>query len=153
MPRKLTFGPGSSPGSNRSSLHERLRLELAQAFQDSVSDVALGSSAADLVIKRGEQVAVVEVKTGDPGLPLPSSTSSQMLMLTYQARERFPGKEVLPVLITNYRVSEDDEKELKQQGIKLVSVTATYPVYGPENLSSQFAEIVGLQPDLSDKIL
>ena len=76
-----------------------------------------------------------------------------MLMLTYQARERFPGKEVLPVLITNYRVSEDDEKELKQQGIKLVSVTATYPAYGPENLSSQFAEIVGLQPDLSDKIL
>jgi hypothetical protein len=98
-------------------------------------------------------VAVVEVKTGDPGLPLPSSTSAQMLMLTYQARERYPGKEVLPVLITNYRVSEDDERELKQQGIKLVPVTATYPMYGPRTFSRHFAEIVGLHPLHPDKTL
>jgi len=148
MAQNLVFGPGSSQGNAPSSLHERLRLDLAQEFQDSDSDVALGSSAADLVIRRGKRVAVVEVKTGDPGLPLPSSTSSQMLLLSYQAREKFPDKEVLPVLITNYRVSADDEKELKEQGVKLVTVTtATYPMYGPRGFSSHFAEIVGLQPD------
>jgi len=147
MPRNLIFGPGSSQGGTPTSLHERLRLDLAQEFRDSISDVALGSSAADLVIERGQQVAVVEVKTGDPGLPLPSSASSQMLRLSYQAREIFPGKEVLPVLITNYRVSEDDERELKEQGIKLVPVTATCPMNGPRRFSSHFAEIVGLQPD------
>jgi len=153
MPRNSILGPGFSQSRSPSSLHERLRSDLAQGFQDSISDVALGSSAADLVIKQGEQVAVVEVKTGDPGLPLPSSTSAQMLMLTYQAREQFPGKEVLPVLITNYRVSDDDEIELKQQGIKLVRVTGTDPEYGARRFSSHFAEVVGLQTDLSDKSL
>jgi hypothetical protein len=74
MRRNIIPGPGSSQGRSPSSLHERLRFGLAQDFQDSSSDVALGSSAADLVIKQGAKVAVVEVKTGDPGLPLPSST-------------------------------------------------------------------------------
>lgn len=151
MRRNVILGPGSSQGRSPSSLHERLRFGLAQDFQDSSSDVTLGSSAADLVIKQGAKVAVVEVKTGDPGLPLPSSTSAQMLMLTYQAQALFPGKEVLPVLITNYLVSEDDETELGQQGIKLVRVTGADPEYGSRRFSNHFAEVVGLQPDLSDK--
>jgi hypothetical protein len=148
MTRNMSFGPGSSVGSVSPSLHERLRVDLAQGFKDAESDFALGSSAADLVIKQGKQVAIVEVKTGDPELPLPSSTSSQMRLLSYQARELFPEKEVLPVLITNYRVSEDDEKEFKEQGIKLVSVAATPRLYNREKFSQTFADIVGLLPDV-----
>jgi len=150
MARNVSVGPGSSVGSVTPTLHERLRVDLAQGFRDSESDFALGSSAVDLVIKQGKQVAVVEVKTGDPGLPLPSSTSSQMRLLSYQARKAFPEKEVLPVLITNYRVSEDDEKELTEQGIKLVSVTDMPRAYGPQGFSRYFAEIVGLQPDATE---
>ena len=124
------------------NLHERLRVDLARGFSGSQLDFDLGPSAADLVIRQEPRLAIVEVKTGDPGLPLPSSTSSQMRLLAYQARQKFPGQEVVPVLITNYRVSADDEQELKDQGIKLVSMAES--AYEPHTFSRYFAEIVGL---------
>jgi hypothetical protein len=139
MFRNLISGPGSSSGRN---LHERLRVDLAQEFGQSQQDFELGSLAADLVIQQGPRVAVIEVKTGDPGQPLPSSTSSQMRLLAYQARQKFPEMEVLPVLITNYRVSEADEQELKDQGIKLVSMAESQ--YEPRRFSRHFAELAGL---------
>ncbi len=142
MFRNLISGPVSSSRNASRNLHERLRLDLAQEFSESQPDFDLGPLAADLVIQQGPRVAVVEVKTGDPGLPLPSSTSSQMRLLAYQARQKFPGQEVLPVLITNYRVSADDEQEFKDQGIKLVSMAES--AYEPRRFSRYFAELAGL---------
>src|ERR1700726_234187 len=93
------------------SLHERVRIGLAQGFKGSISDFSLGPSEADLLVHQGPRVAVFEVKTGDPDLPLPSSTSAQMLLLKEQVRQQFPAQdieEVVPVVVTNYKVSPDD---------------------------------------------
>src|ERR1700737_310191 len=95
------------------SLHERVRTGLAQGFRGSLSHFSLGPSEADLLVHQGPRVAVFEVKTGDPDLPLPSSTSAQMLLLKEQVRQQFPTQdveEVVPVVVTNYKVTPADQK-------------------------------------------
>ncbi|MGA8271981.1 MAG: hypothetical protein WB919_10530 [Candidatus Sulfotelmatobacter sp.] len=115
-------------------------------------DHSLELSDADVLIQQGGKVAVVEVKTGDPNLPLPSSTSAQMLLLQQQARSRFPKEEVqevLPVLVTNYNVSPNAQKELEDQGIKVLRIDpAASKSYDFEKFSQQVASLTGLQTDL-----
>ena len=137
-------------GSGSPSLHERVRTGLVQGFKGSLSDDPMGLSNADLLIQQGGRVAVVEVKTGDPELPLPSSTTAQMLLLKQQTRQRFPEaevQEVLPVLVTNYNVSPDDEKELEDQGIKVLRIDPAGS-YDVGKFSRQVASLTGLQTDL-----
>lgn len=109
-------------GQAGTSLRERVRARLAQGFRGSLSDV---SSEADLLVHQGSRVAVFEVKTGDPDRPLPSSTSAQMLLLKRQILQKFPGQEVVPVLVTNYKVSPEDQRELEDQDIKVVWIDPT----------------------------
>ncbi len=143
-----------TPRRSGASLHERVRAGLAQGFRGSLSDVSLGPSEADLLVHQGPRVAVFEVKTGDPDLPLPSSTSAQMLLLKQQTRLRFPGEdvqEVLPVLVTNYRVSQEDQKELEEQGITVVRIDPTSSSSSESaTFSRQVASLTGLQTDPVD---
>jgi hypothetical protein len=138
---------GSFAAGGSVSLHDRVRTSLAQGFKRSLSDY----SEADLLIHQGPRVAVVEVKTGDPDLPLPSSTSSQMLLLKQQIRLKFPGQdvqEVLPVLVTNYKVSAEDQKELEDQGITVVRIDpGSSSSQDSMKFSRHVASLTGLETD------
>jgi len=136
------------------TLHEQVLLDLTQRFAgpDAVSTslegspgIASGASSPDLVIPQGRRVAVVEIKIGNPELPLPSSTSSQMRLLCEQARRSF-SEDVIPVLVTNYSVTPDDRKEFEHEGIKIVPVASALSRYDRQQFSREFAEIVGLTP-------
>jgi hypothetical protein len=134
------------------SLHDRVRSGLARGFKGSLPDYSLGPSEADLLIHQGPRVAVIEVKTGDPDLPLPSSTSAQMLLLKQRVRQKFPGEdvqEVLPVLVTNYKVSPQDQRELEDQGITVVRIDpSSSSSYVSGEFSRYLASLTGLQTDL-----
>lgn len=147
--RKARVDPSGQAGA---SLHERVRSDLAKGFSGSLSDFSLGPSEADLLVHQGPRVAVFEVKTGDPDLPLPSSTSAQMLLLKEQVRQQFPAEdvnEVVPVVVTNYRVTPDDERELEDQGIKVVRIdSATFGSYDFGKVSRRVATLTGLHADL-----
>ena len=93
---------------------------------------------------------MVEVKTGDPELPLPSSAPSQMLLLQRQAREKFSGRalEITPVLVTNYKVSQDDEKELDDLGVKVVRIDPDSWGSDTGRFTQKLANLTGLQSDL-----
>jgi hypothetical protein len=133
------------------SLHDRVRTDLEQGFKGALPDYPLGPSEADLLIHQGSRMAVIEVKTGNPELPLPSSTSAQMLLLKQRVREKFPeldGEEVLPVLVTNYKVSSTDQKELEDQGIKVVWIDPSVSSSSdPRNFSLRVANLTGLKTD------
>ncbi|MGA9509999.1 MAG: hypothetical protein WBV55_15385 [Candidatus Sulfotelmatobacter sp.] len=134
------------------SLHERVRSGLAEGFKGSLSDSSRGPSDADLLVHQGPRMAVFEVKTGDPDLPLPSSTSAQMLLLKQQVRQQFPTEdveEIVPVVVTNYKVTADDQKELEDQGIRVVRIDpAASGSYDFGKFSRQVANLAGLQTDL-----
>ena|SRR5258708_852578 len=147
------FKRSAKPSSGGSaSLHDRVRASLAQGFKGSLPDYSLGSSEADLLIHQGPRVAVFEVKTGDPELPLPSSTSTQMLLLKQRVRQKFSGEdvqEVLPVLVTNYQVSPKDQRELEDQGITVVRIDpSSSSSYVSGEFSRYVASLTGLQTDL-----
>jgi hypothetical protein len=133
------------------SLHDRVRSGLAHGFKGSVPDYSLGPSEADLLIHQGSRVAVIEVKTGNPDLPLPSSTSAQMLLLKQRVRQKFleqDVEEVLPVLVTNYKVSPTDQKELEEQGITVVRIDPNSSSSSdPMNFSLRVASLTGLKTD------
>jgi hypothetical protein len=142
---------GRLPAESGVSLHDRVRTVLAQGFKGSFPDYSLGPSEADLLIHQGSRVAVIEVKTGNPDLPLPSSTSAQMLLLKQRVRQKFPEQdvdEVLPVLVTNYKVSSTDQKELEEQGITVVRIDPTSSLSSdPMNFSLRVASLTGLKTD------
>jgi hypothetical protein len=94
-------------------LRERVNQDLTDKFRDRFVQCATRDFSPDLVIAQGQRVAVIEIKTGDSTLPLPSSANAQMLILKDGARTRFEGAEVVPVLVTNYLVDDADRKELK----------------------------------------
>jgi hypothetical protein len=145
--------PGVSIGvkaKGPAGLHERIRLDLARNFQANLASEESDDPGADLTFREGNRLAVVEVKTGDPGLPLPSSTLAQMDLLTAHVRAKLapPGVgEIMPVLVTNYFVSDADRDELEQAGIKLVHVESPAS-YDPKTFSQKFAQIVGLPENL-----
>ena len=140
----------SGESTAESTLHDRISTNIARSFRGSIPGYSLGANAADVLIRQGSKVYVVEVKTGDPGLPLPSSTASQMFLLKRQALKKFPdAQEVLPIVITNYQVNQDDQKELEDQGIKVVRVDRSMPSSSdPGTFSRYVAKLTGLQADL-----
>jgi hypothetical protein len=143
------LGAVKSPAAGGMSLHDRVRTALQQGFKGSLPDYSLGPSEADLLIHQGSRVAVIEVKTGNPELPLPSSTSAQMLLLKQRVREKFPEQdvdEVLPVLVTNYKVSSTDQEELEEQGIKVVWIDPN-SASDSGNFSLRVANLTGLKTD------
>ena len=115
--------PTKSPGASEQELSDNLLQRLTEKFPGAVkANVAFGKSYADLVLERPEGVIVAEVKTGDPELPLPSSTVAQMDFFVQHAKTAYPGCKIIPVVLTNYGVSESDKQVLDREGVKVVSV-------------------------------
>jgi hypothetical protein len=143
----------SVPLRQSPTLHDRVLAGLAEAIPGSRADFSLGSSEADLLVHQGRRVAGFEVKTGDPDLPLPSSTSAQMLLLKEQVQQQLleedpDVEEVLPVVVTNYKVTPADRKELEEQGITLVFIDpAVARNYDFAKFSRQVANLAGLQSE------
>lgn len=137
---------GSSQRSaSAGNLHERVRFDLTEQFGGSAS-YAERAPSADVVILQGPRVAVVEIKIGDPSLPLPSSTSSQMHLLAKEAKRNFSEDSVIPVLVTNYSVTPGDRKELEDEGVTIVPLAPALSGYDSQRFSREFARIVGLSP-------
>jgi len=124
-------------------LHERVRNSLSGEFGGKL-DFRLGDSAADLVIVQGDKVAIVEISIGDPGFSLPSSTSSRMRFLCSEARQQFAGKQILPIIVTNYRVTQPEEDLLQTAGIGLVPLPNSS--YEPRDVFASIKEKIGFSP-------
>ncbi len=134
----------SGPGIVR--LHERVSGDLRKNFREVLIEERVGEFTPDLVIRHGGHVTVVEVKTGDPTMPLPSSANVQMLILKDGVR-KWLGEEVVPVLVTNYRIDEADQKEMADSGIKIIAIQGLN--YDSKSLSKKVSEIVEVNPSLS----
>jgi hypothetical protein len=107
------------------NLSDSLVTRLSERFPRAIkSNVSLGNSFADLVVESPGRIVVAEFKTGDPELPLPSSTIPQMGFFVEQAHSRYPGCEIVPIVVTNYAVSESDKKALGKEGVKILSVAS-----------------------------
>jgi len=124
-------------------LHERVKNSLSGEFGGKL-DFGLGDSAADVLIEQGDKVAIVEISIGDPGFSLPSSTSSRMRFLRNEAGRRFAGKQILPILVTNYRVTQPEEDHLQTAGIALVPLANSN--YQPKDVFASIKEKIGLSP-------
>lgn len=64
-----------------------------------------------------------------------------MRIFADEAREKFSGKHVLPVVVTNYVVSPEEREELEGYGVKVVKVEMAKNL---EAFPQDFAQIVGL---------
>ncbi len=115
------------------SFHDQIAHGLAEVFSDAKIEP---SSIADVIIDQGERIVIVEVKTGDPDLPLPSSALAQMKLAVQDAQRKLEqrplDKEVVPIIVTNYKVYPEQQQELKEDGITVVSLKS----------SSDFAKVV-----------
>jgi hypothetical protein len=120
-------------------LHDRLSKDLAAKFPD-LAEYKTYEFSPDLVIRIGQRIGVIEIKTGDPTLPLPSSANSQMLILKDDATTKLGTTEVVPVLVTNYRIDAADREELDNAGIKLIEIQS--PQYDSASLFSKIQEVV-----------
>jgi len=121
----IRYIPAELPKTSGQELSDTLVVRLNEKFPDAVkANVPFGNSFADLVIERPDKVIVAELKTGDPGLPLPSSTYPQMGLFIEQARTRYPGREIVPLVLTNYGISDADKKVLGDEGVQILDVAS-----------------------------
>ena len=104
-----------------SELTSRLSVRFPKAVK---ANVDFGRSFADIVIERPGRIIVAELKSGDPKLPLPSSTIPQMEFFVAQAHNRYPGCDIVPVVVTNYDVSETDKRALDREGVKILNIAS-----------------------------
>lgn len=148
---QYNVGRQAQRGGSVRTLREQVLLDLTERFAGSgepsspspgSSDSSSGRISADLVISKGVQVAVVEIKIGDPELPLPSSTSSRMHRLRDEAERSFSGKDIIEVLVTNYSVIDDEQKAFKDDKIKIVLVAPALSRYNRQQFFSDFDRIV-----------
>jgi hypothetical protein len=107
----------------RATAREEILAGLTRELHDSVIEADAFGTKPDLLVQLPNGIALVEIKTGDPALPLPSSTDAQMNLLTSSLASRYPwGKKLIPVVVTNYRVYPDQKAALETAGIRIVSV-------------------------------
>jgi hypothetical protein len=119
------------------NLSETLTTRLSERFPCAVkSNVPLGDSVADLVLEVPDRVVVAELKTGDPDLPLPSSTVRQMKLFAERAHSQYPRHEVIPVVVTNYQVSDSDREVLTREGVRVITLAS------PLNVDALVADFV-----------
>ena len=137
-PSKITSSSQTFYGEVR--LHERISEDLKNNFHELLIESDKSNFMPDVLIRSGDRVVVVEVKTGDPGQPLPSSANVQMLILKESASRSLEGAEIVPVLVTNYKIDATDLKELTDGGIKVVPIQGS--TYDSKALSSTLAEIM-----------
>ena len=130
--RKDNLWQGDSPAAA-----ETLLASLSNRFPGAVAaNVPFGDSVADFVITNPDRIIVVELKTGDPELPLPSSTVPQMRRFKTAALSGCSGRRVIPLVVTNYQVSESDMSALKKEGVRIVSVMS------PPDVEARVSEFV-----------
>ncbi len=121
-------------------LHERISGDLKAKFRDRFVECNARNFAPDFVIRNDQRVAVIEIKTGDPSLPLPSSANTQMLILKDDALTKLGFQDVVPVLVTNYQIDDADRKELETGGIKIITIQGS--TYDSKALSDELEAIV-----------
>jgi hypothetical protein len=127
------------------SLFGKIARGLAESFPEHCQlDVLLSSPEknlyADAVVEEADRFAMVEVKVGDPDLPLPFSTPSQVRTQVAEARKRL-GPDVIPVLVTNYEIPEVLKSEMESDGVKILSLPDSRDALA--DLGKQFAKLVG----------
>jgi hypothetical protein len=140
------FDPSVLSSDTTVTLHDRVSSDLGKKFAGAMS-VESGDTGADLILRSGDGVTVIEVKTGDPDRRLPSSASAQMRKLAEQAKRMFENvgvKNVRPVLVTNYKMNETDKEELEKFGIKFISLAPTLSLYDADQLTREVANVAGL---------
>ena len=134
------------------SLHNQITDVLSRKFAEGIVDYRFGEgrAVADFLVRDGNKVAIVEIKTGDPHFPLPSSTSSQLTEYVAEARRVFadPNTELIPVVVTNYLVPDGLEEDLQASGVKLLRFDSPAAEKG---LPQAFAELVGFNLPLATK--
>lgn len=123
------------------SLHDRLVDSLTTNFANFVVGPNGPDTGADILLRMGNKVVLVEVKAGDPGLPLPSSTLSQMKLLAQQTRNILGHQDLDSVVVTNHRVFPEQQAELAASGVKVMSVPSSFD---PATLASGIRDIVNL---------
>jgi hypothetical protein len=79
-------------------------------------------AAPDLVYKDKDSVLLIEVKTGDPSLPMLSGTPGQMRSYADAARHRFLAKRIVSIVVTNQQVPDPMREELKSSGVQIVAL-------------------------------
>jgi hypothetical protein len=124
-------------GRSKPRLHERVTEDLKRNFANALLEFGTDEFRPDLVIRSGNYVAMVEIKTGDPELPLPSSANVQMLILKDKVQKQFG--EVVPILVTNYVLDEADRREMSADGIKVIDIQGS--TYDSKAVSEKLAEI------------
>ncbi|MGA2411406.1 MAG: hypothetical protein ABSG46_13580 [Candidatus Binataceae bacterium] len=129
---------GWSSGSANPRLHERITAGLMGAYPDALIEPGVDKFRADMVIRSGSRVAMIEIKTGDPESPLPSSANVQMLILKDRIQRQF--MDVVPVLITNYRLDESDYEEMSASGIKVIDIEGS--VYDSKAVANKLNAIL-----------
>jgi hypothetical protein len=121
-------------------LHERIGQDLKERFGGQIVEHKLPNFSPDCVIHNDDRIAVIDISTGDPTLPLPASANTRMLNLKDGAAKLgLPGV-VVPVLVTNYLIDDADRQELESGGIKIVRVLG--PSYNSKALSDQLEGII-----------
>ena len=125
--------------SDEPGFEQRIADDLRESFPDSLAQVNADGFRPDLVIRSGNRVAIIEIKTGDPELPLPSSANVRMLILRDKLRIMFG--DVVPVIVTNYMLDDAERKEMMAGGIKVVDIQEA--TYDPKLLSGEVAKIFG----------
>jgi len=129
---RLSFGRG------KPRLHERVTADLKKSFANALLEFGDDPFRADLVIRSGNRVGVIEIKTGDPELPLASSTNVQMLIMRDKVQKQFG--EVVPILVTNYLLDETDRREMSAGGIKVIDIKESS--YDSNAISKKLREIL-----------
>jgi len=122
---QFSFGVGDDKSlRSAASLRDTLLRALFDELGGSVLRTDPAQVAPDLFFKlpESDRVALVELKFGDPGLPLPSSTSSQIRLLKESMSQQSGGESPTSIVVTNYNVFPEQREELAANGIKLVTV-------------------------------
>jgi hypothetical protein len=132
--------PRESPRTGTLRLRERIGQDLKERFGGQIVEHQLPDFSADCVIHNDDRIAVIDISTGDPTLPLPASANTRMLNLKDGAAKLgLPGV-VVPVLVTNYLLDPSDRKELESGGIKVIAIKG--PTYDSKALSDQLDGIL-----------
>lgn len=122
---ELIRGSFSNLNGPTLSTHEQVVSALSNSFGSAVVDpAARKDTGVDIVLRKENEVVMIEVKTGNPNMPLPASAVAHMRILAQEVKRVFDPKSLYSVVLTNYRVPQDEKEELKHNGIHLFEMNS-----------------------------